>query len=578
MKFRLDPLSPHGISLVDPVVITGGGSSSSGSSHDAVTLAGEDYLSLSGQQITANAIDLDNLSATGTPDASTFLRGDNTWATPAGSGDMTAAVYDPQNIADDAFARANHTGTQTASTISDFDTEVSNNTDVAANTAARHAAVTVADSAEIDLTLTGQQISASLVAGSIDETKLDLSVNASLDLADSAVQDLSDLGITATATELNYTDGVTSAIQTQLDAKAADADVVHDTGNETIAGTKTFSSDPIIPDEAYGVGWNGSLEPPTKNAVYDKIETMGGGGSGDVVGPASSTDNAIARFDDTTGKLIQDSLATIDDLGNISLPGSATVDGRDVSVDGTKLDGIEAGADVTDTANVTAAGALMDSEVDADIKTLSLPASTTITAAAATVLDDTTVANMVNTLGGASSTGTGGLVRATSPALTTPTGIVKGDVGLGNVDNTSDATKQAATLLAAWPVNSIYTSIVSTNPSSLFGGTWSAFGAGRVLVGLDSGDTDFDTAEETGGAKTVTLTAAQSGLPSHAHTIVAGGNTFDNANTAGRVGGASTQTNATKSGIVNAIAGADAASAHNNVQPYIVVYFFKRTA
>jgi len=49
-------------------------------------------------------------------------------------------------------------------------------------------------------------------------------------------------GITATTAELNYTDGVTSNIQTQLNAKAADNDVVHKTGNETIAGTKTFSS------------------------------------------------------------------------------------------------------------------------------------------------------------------------------------------------------------------------------------------------------------------------------------------------------------------------------------------------
>jgi len=48
---------------------------------------------------------------------------------------------------------------------------------------------------------------------------------------------------------------------------------------------------------------------------------------------------------------------------NIVMAASSTVDGRDVSVDGAKLDGIEAGADVTDTANVTAAGALMDSEV-----------------------------------------------------------------------------------------------------------------------------------------------------------------------------------------------------------------------
>lgn len=92
--------------------------------------------------------------------------------------------------------------------------------------------VTVTDSSEIDFTLTGQDLTASIVMASIDETKLDASVNASLDLADSAVQDLSDLGITATAselntldgitatvTELNYTDGVTSAIQTQLDGK-----------------------------------------------------------------------------------------------------------------------------------------------------------------------------------------------------------------------------------------------------------------------------------------------------------------------------------------------------------------------
>jgi len=42
---------------------------------------------------------------------------------------------------------------------------------------------------------------------------------------------------------------------------------------------------------------------------------------------------------------------------------NSTFDGRDVATDGTKLDGIEASADVTDTANVTSAGALMDSEV-----------------------------------------------------------------------------------------------------------------------------------------------------------------------------------------------------------------------
>jgi len=78
---------------------------------------------------------------------------------------------------------------------------------------------------------------------------------------------------------------------------------------------------------------------------------------------------------------------------------SGTVDGRDIATDGTKLDGIEALADVTDAANVTAAGALMDSEVDADIQTLALPASVTISAFGATVIDDATAADVRTTLG-----------------------------------------------------------------------------------------------------------------------------------------------------------------------------------
>lgn len=53
------------------------------------------------------------------------------------------------------------------------------------------------------------------------------------------------------------------------------------TGAQTVAGVKTFSDDPIIPDEAYGAGWNGVLEPATKNALYDKIETLTGVSDGD---------------------------------------------------------------------------------------------------------------------------------------------------------------------------------------------------------------------------------------------------------------------------------------------------------
>jgi hypothetical protein len=65
----------------------------------------------------------------------------------------------------------------------------------------------------------------------------------------------------------------------------------------------------------------------------------------------------------TAVKALDQGVATTDTPTFAGVITAGNVDGRDVSVDGTKLDGIEAGADVTDTANVTAAGALMDSEL-----------------------------------------------------------------------------------------------------------------------------------------------------------------------------------------------------------------------
>jgi hypothetical protein len=118
---------------------------------------------------------------------------------PASSTDNNIAIFngitgkiiqDGGNTIAQVKDRANHTGTQVASTISDFDTEVSNNVDVSANTIAKHDAVTVTDSGEIDFTLSGQDITASIKVGSVDETKLDTSINASLDLADSALQNI----------------------------------------------------------------------------------------------------------------------------------------------------------------------------------------------------------------------------------------------------------------------------------------------------------------------------------------------------------------------------------------------------
>ena len=73
--------------------------------------------------------------------------------------------------------------------------------------------------------------------------------------------------------------------------------------------------------------------------------------------------------------------------------------------------------------------------------------------------------------------------------------------------------------LKMYPVGSIYISTNSTDPSEFLGGTWERYGKGQTLVGLDENQTEFDTANETGGQKNITLSEAQ--LPSHSHSIPA---------------------------------------------------------
>lgn len=150
-----------------------------------------------------------------------------------------------------------------------------------------------------------------------------------------------------------------------------------------------------------------------------------------------------------------------------------------------------------------------------------------------------------------------------------------------------------SSVAAAWPVGSVFTSMVATNPETLLGfGTWAALAAGRVLVGIDAGQTEFDTVRETGGAKTVTLTAAQSGLPQHTHVqdahahniaqvrdATTGGSTTNIAKTVDTSSTPGTSTATATATAVNQNAGpANAAEAHTNLQPYIVVYFWERTA
>jgi len=136
---------------------------------------------------------------------------------------------------------------------------------------------------------------------------------------------------------------------------------------------------------------------------------------------------------------------------------------------------------------------------------------------------------------------------------------------------------KASALDSIYPVGAIYTAITSGSPASVFGGTWVSFGQGRVLVGHDdaaSPDSDFVASSTdgssvlVGGAKTHTLSIAE--MPSHTHAI----NGIENQSGTGSDGGGNSAssydtvtTNATGGG-----------NAHNNLQPYVVVYMWKRTA
>lgn len=169
--------------------------------------------------------------------------------------------------------------------------------------------------------------------------------------------------------------------------------------------------------------------------------------------------------------------------------------------------------------------------------------------------------------------------------------------------------------LASYPVGAIYMSTKPTNPSSLFGGTWVAWGSGRVPVGVNTSDNDFSSAEKTGGNKS--MQAHTHSTPNHKHTI--------SVNTASLTGGAANLSNQSNKTQVNAwgilsvrsnksdeyygystknnkggtdgftvnashshslsqtasgggTTGSAGSGSSGNLQPYITCYMFKRTA
>lgn len=191
-------------------------------------------------------------------------------------------------------------------------------------------------------------------------------------------------------------------------------------------------------------------------------------------------------------------------------------------------------------------------------------------------------------------------------------------------------TASFAKLDEVYPIGSIYMSINNTDPGTLFGGTWVAWGSGRVPVSVLSTDDDLNAAEKTGGEKEHVLTVDE--LAAHAHeqdphTHQTAGHThsFDGSTSAngdhnhtGRYSGASTELSSSGYFFVRRVDAGDGydgtsqvtnnagshthtmsgdtqsadvtvqnttatnhntggGNGHNNMQPYITCYMWKRT-
>ena len=136
------------------------------------------------------------------------------------------------------------------------------------------------------------------------------------------------------------------------------------------------------------------------------------------------------------------------------------------------------------------------------------------------------------------------------------------------------ATPTAATINGlAYPVGSVYTSVVATNPNSLLGvGVWATFGAGRVMLGAGGGY----TAGNTGGYTTDSHTLTLNEIPSHVHgyTGVNGTGNPDGSSDSVSAGHPNSYPRQTELDYE----GGGAAHSHDIMQPYIVVYFWKRTS
>lgn len=276
----------------------------------------------------------------------------------------------------------------------------------------------------------------------------------------------------------------------------------------------------------------------------------------------------VGSDNDTWGTKLNENWDKTDDL----FDGTLGVSGIDIN--GGSIDGTPIGAASASTGAFTTISASGDitGNVKGDIK----------------ATDGTVVLN--NGTDGTDATFTGAVTGNATTATTTATPrafSVSGDVATSSgVDfDGSGAVDLAVTITNTlwdkiYPVGSIYTTTSSSfDPNTSFYGTWSTYGAGRVLVGQNTSDSSFNDMGETGGAKTHTLTEDE--MPAHTHkenTVPERNDMFVDSSLTVTV--PSTRSSDVDSGRTTGTTtfSTGGSQAHNNLQPYIVVKFWRRTA